>query len=119
MRYAIALGPKLQNPDWKLADGLNAADMAYGTCVDISIQIGGRTYYIPAIIVDVKAHSAPDGIYQTNVSCEDLSVDDTGGKGRAIVEWYVIQDDGNDKTTGLAQFNHGSSVIIYRDEVLE
>lgn len=118
-RYAIALGPKLQNPDWKLADGLNAGDMAYGTCVDISIQIEGRNYYIPAIIVDVKAHSAPDGIYQTNVSCEDLSVDDTGGEGRAIVEWYVVQKDGGNKSSGLLQFDYGSSVIIYRDEVLE
>lgn len=118
-RYAIALGPKLQNPEWELADGLNADDMAYGTCVDISIQIEGRTYYIPAIIVDVKAHSAPDGIYQTNVSCEDLSVDNSGGDARAIVEWYVIKEDGGNKSSGLLQFDHGSSVIIYRDEVLE
>ncbi len=118
-RYAIAIGPKLQNPEWEYESGMDAEDMAYGTCVDISIQFNGNTYYIPAIIVDVKWHTAPDGIYQTNRSCTDMSVDNRGGKGRNIVEWYVIQDDGNDKTTGLSQFNHGSSIIIYRDEVLE
>jgi len=121
-RYAIAIGPVLQNPDCDINDfknGIDANDMAYGTCVDISINLDGSIYYIPAIIVDTKAHSAPTGIFQTGVPFSDKSVSqDTGAEG-PIVEWYVIEGkEDKDKTTGLNRFNRNSSIIIYREEVL-
>jgi|GEM_PF-2454039 len=117
-RYAIALGPYLQNPNFNpLYFGAN--DMAYGTCVDIAIQIDNSRYYIPAIIVDTKGHSSPTGIFQTGIPFGDGNKENTGKSG-SIVEWYTpqITSDGN-KSTGLNQFNKNGSIIIYREEVLE
>lgn len=64
-RYCIALGPKLQNPNFDLTKPIDVTDMAYGTCVDVEILLDGQTYYIPAIIVDVKNHTHPTGVFQT------------------------------------------------------
>ena len=117
-RYGIAIGPKLQNPEYDLSSKIDPKDMAYGTCVDIVIQLEGKTYYIPAIIVDVKAHSAPTGIFQTGDPFVGGS--ENTGKAGPIVEWYVIKtQDGKNKSTGLSNFNSNASIIIYRDEVLE
>lgn len=136
-RYAIALGPKLQNPEFdiKKKQQIEADEMAYGTCVDISIEMDGRVYYIPAIIVDVKAHTFPTGIIQSDESYEEEEEDENGNnnenednneeentsklRDRSIVEWYTKQDkDGPNKSDGLNRFNRKSSIIIYRDEVL-
>lgn len=136
-RYAIALGPKLQNPEFdiKKKQQIEADEMAYGTCVDISIEMDGRVYYIPAIIVDVKAHTFPTGIIQSDESFEEEEEDENGNnnenednneeentsklRDRSIVEWYTKQDkDGPNKSDGLNRFNRKSSIIIYRDEVL-
>ena len=110
--------------------------MAYGTCVDISIEMDGRVYYIPAIIVDVKAHTYSTGIIQSGKSYEekeqennnenednDEDGDNNKNKNedgdRSIVEWYTKQyKDGQNKSDGLNRFNRNSSIIIYRDEVL-
>lgn len=117
-RHAIAIGPKLQDPNFDFGE-IDAKEMAYGTCVDISIVLDSVTYYIPAIIVDVKAHSAPIGMIQTGESFAGEKVDT--GKSGLIVEWYVINEDakGNKKSKGLNRFNRNGSIIIYREEVLE
>lgn len=116
-RYAIALGPKLQNPDCNLQN-YKGTDLAYGTCVDISIEFDEVTYYIPAIIVDVKNHTAPTGIFQTGVPLNGTGIVDTGKSG-PIVEWYVIKEvNGKNKSTGLKHFNQNACIIIYRQEVL-
>ena len=121
-RYAIALGPKLQNPNIDLSKDFKADDMAYGTCVDISIQVDDEIYYIPAIIVDTKAHSAPTGIFQTGVAFNNGKDEYTGKQG-PIVEWYTVQDhDGDDKkniSEGLNNFNRNAQLMIYREEVLK
>ena len=117
-RHAIALGPKLQDPNFDFGE-IDAKEMAYGTCVDISVVLDSVTYYIPAIIVDVKAHSAPIGMIQTGESFAGEKVDT--GKSGLIVEWYVINEDakGNKKSKGLNRFNRNGSIIIYREELLE
>ena len=116
-RHAIAVGPKLQDPEYDYGD-IDANKMAYGTCADISIVLDSVTYYIPAIIVDVKANSAPTGIIQTGWAFNG-KYEDTGTAG-PIIEWYVIQKDqyGN-KSSGLDRFSINGSIIIYREEVLE
>lgn len=120
-RHAIAIGPTLQNPDFRLNDKkeIVADDMIYGTCVDIAIELEGERYYIPAIIVDVKAHTAEGGygIFQTGYDFAG-NYEDTGKIG-PIVEWYVVKEteEGN-KSSGLGQFNSNSSIIIYQEEVL-
>lgn len=119
-RYAIAIGPTLQNPEFKLVNNkIQANEMIYGTCVDISIVLEGNTYYIPALIVDVKANTANggEGIFQTGYDFEGNYVD-TGAVG-PIVEWYVVQEtEAGNKAEGLKQFNRNASIIIYQEEVL-
>lgn len=121
-RYAIAIGPKLQNPDIDCSQGFQADDMAYGTCVDISIQLDNQTYYIPAIIVDTKGHSAPTGIFQTGVAFNNGNDEYTGKQG-PIVEWYTVQkhdgDDNKNISEGLNNFNRNVQLMIYREEVLK
>ena len=116
-RYGIALGPALQNPAFTLNNGkIDPNEMAYGTCVDVAIQLGGNTYYIPAIIVDVKSHTAPTGIFQTY---QDFAGGGTYIYKGNIVEWYTMQtSNGNNKSSGLQQFNSTGSIAIYRNEVL-
>ncbi|TCL60997.1 hypothetical protein EDD76_10194 [Kineothrix alysoides] len=117
-RYGIAIGPMLQNPECDLSGAIDPIEMAYGTCVDIKIQVEDKTYYIPAIIVDVKAHSAPTGIFQTGVPFTG-GYENTGRTG-AIIEWYVTKEqNGNNISVGLNKYNSNSSIIIYRDEVLK
>lgn len=117
-RYAVALEPKLQNPDWEMGS-LTPDEMAYGTALDVTIQLDNQTYYIPAIIVDVKAHTAPTGIFQTGISCATGEYVPSNSKNN-IVEWYVDQGAGaHNKSAGLNKFNTNGSVIVYRDEVLK
>ncbi len=121
-RYAIAMGPKLQNPKLDLTSDFGANDMAYGTCVDISIKLNNQTYYIPAIIVDCKGHSAPTGIFQTGKAFNGGKDQDTGPQG-PIVEWYTKQffndDPEKNKSAGLNKFSSNAQILFYWDEVLE
>lgn len=119
-RYAIALGPKLQNPNFEegKVQEISGNDMAYGTAVDVSIVLDDKTYYIPAIIVDIKEHTYPTGVFQSGVSFSAGS-NAAGHESSNIVEWYTLQmENGNNKSSGLNSFNRTSSIIIYRDEVL-
>jgi len=118
-RHGIALGPALQNPAFTLNNGkINPNEMAYGTCVDVAIQLGGNTYYIPAIIVDVKAHTAPTGVFQTDQNFAGSGSYNYDGN---IVEWYTKQYTSNNdnKSLGLNQFSSTGSIAIYRNEVLK
>lgn len=98
--------------------------MIYGTCVDISIELEGETYYIPAIIVDIKAHTYPSGVIQTYVNYAGEEERSGNAQNGNIVEWYVEQFENADtkegnKSSGLAQFNNNASIIIYQEEVLQ
>ena len=54
-RHAVAIGPSLQNPKFDTSTtAIDPKDMAYGTCVDVTIELNEKRYYIPAIITDVK-----------------------------------------------------------------
>ena len=113
-RYAIAIGPKLQNTAFDCISAPVADDMAYGTCVDITIVLNDKTYYIPAIIVDVKAHTAPTGIFQTGVDFKGNGIAEDPS---SIVEWYTyMEENGKNKSKGLNKFNRTGSIIIYRGE---
>ena len=125
-RYGIAIGPVLQNPDFDANNDkmynnsskqILAEAMAYGTCVDVTIVLNGDRYYIPAIIIDTKAHSYPSGEIQTGDLIDPSRKDGNTGKTGPIVEWYVIQGEGEkNKSAGLKEFDRMGSIIIYRDE---
>ena len=128
-RYGIAIGPVLQNPDFDANNNkmynnsskqILAEAMAYGTCVDVTIVLNGDRYYIPAIIIDTKAHSYPSGEIQTGDLIDPSRKDEYTGKTGAIVEWYTIQGTGEkNKSDGLKEFDRMGSIIIYRDERME
>ncbi len=65
-RYWVAVGPKVINPNFPNNKTIYAEDMKYGTLIDVIIEDEtGRIYYIYAIVGDAKAHTYPNGIYQT------------------------------------------------------
>lgn len=128
-RYGIAIGPVLQTPDFDAKNdtmynnkskSIRAEAMAYGTCVDVTIVLNGERYYIPAIIIDTKAHSHPSGEIQTGDLIDPSKSHENTGKTGAIVEWYTIQGtDEKNKSDGLKKFDRTGSIIIYRDERME
>ena len=73
-RYWIGVGPEVAHPDYnteypgKLAT-VNASQFKLGTEIDVvlSTSIDGteNLVYIECILGDVKAHTDPDGIFQT------------------------------------------------------
>lgn len=67
-RYYVAVGPNVMNPEHKEDQIINADEMNYGTKIDIVVldETTQKEYYIPAVVADVKAHTYPDGLYQTN-----------------------------------------------------
>lgn len=119
-RYVIALGPAIQNPNYTLLPNgkVDPKSMSYGTCVDIGIELDGKTYYIPAVIGDIKNHTAPEGYVQTDVAFgESKNKSEDSGN---IVEWYTYQRDNenNNKSAGLAQFNDGF-LVLYEDSCMK
>ena len=130
-RHAIALGPALQNSQFTLdkSGQIKAEEMRYGTCADITICIDNITYYIPAVIVDVKAHTnGSGGYFQTYQEYREMSNEERQiemerygelPKGN-IVEWYVEQKDenGNNKSSGLRKFDTDGGIIIYDGETM-
>ena len=118
-RHAVAIGPSLQNPKFDTSTtAIDPKDMAYGTCVDVTIELNEKRYYIPAIITDVKGDTAYNGYYQTNVKFDGSRSDPR--EGDDIVEWYVKQGEGSkNKASGLKEFDLNGGIIIYRDVVMD
>lgn len=117
-RHTVAIGPALQNPNFTLNEngGLKGTEMIYGTCIDITIEFEGKEYFIPAVVVDCKAHSADKGYVQTG---QAFNGENAGGEQGNIIEWYVTQGkDSKNKSAGLKQFTENGGIIIYRDEIM-
>ena len=70
-RYWVAVGPMVMDPNWIEKHGSRrdvwAEDMNYGTKIDIVVERDNVLYYIPAVVGEAKAHTYPNGIYQTGV----------------------------------------------------
>lgn len=68
-RYWVAVGPNVMNPNHRVDEKISVDEMKYGTKIDIVVldETTNITYYIPAVVGDVKNHSSPDGLYQTGV----------------------------------------------------
>lgn len=67
-RYWVAIGPKVLDDNADLSIELDASDYIYGTMIDIHVQDErGNSFYIPAVVGDLKRHSGPDGYYQTGI----------------------------------------------------
>ncbi len=121
-RYAVAVGPAIQNPniDYGIMKSMGgevykADDMRYGTCIDISLDINDKTYYIPAVIVDVKNHTWPTGICQTGIPINqeegkktdyNVIIQDAGN----VIEWYAPMEG---LTQGLDKSDASVRIIDY------
>ena len=65
-RYWVAVGPCVMNPNHKMSEKCSASEMKYGTCIDVIVKNDkGEQFVIPCIVGDCKAHTYPNGIYQT------------------------------------------------------
>ncbi len=65
-RYWVAVGPNVMNPDHQGNQKCTAAEMKYGTKIDVVVtDANGNKCYIPCVVGDCKAHTYPNGIYQT------------------------------------------------------
>jgi hypothetical protein len=65
-RYWVAVGPNVMNRDHQSNEKITYGEMRYGTELDIKLAgENGKTYYVYATVCDVKAHTWPNGIYQT------------------------------------------------------
>ncbi len=65
-RYWVAVGPIVMNPNHKETEVCSAAEMKYGTLIDVVVENEmGEQFVIPCIVGDCKAHTYPNGIYQT------------------------------------------------------
>lgn len=65
-RYWVAVGPNVMNPSHKGTDSCTAGEMKYGTLIDVVItDNSGEEYYVPCVVGDCKAHTYPNGVYQT------------------------------------------------------
>ena len=65
-RYWIAVGPRVLNPDFRDDQKPNADKFNWNVKIDVVVMDSeGNLYYIPCVPGDVKAHTYPNGIFQT------------------------------------------------------
>mgnify|MGYP000921563651 CR=1 FL=1 len=67
-RYWVAVGPKVLKTNYPNNGKCNADDFKadWGRKLDAVIKDkSGKLYYVPCVVGDIKAHTYPNGIYQT------------------------------------------------------
>lgn len=107
-RYWVAVGPKVMNPDHKETKACSAAEMKYGTFLDAVIKDDeGNRYYVPCVVGDCKAHTYPNGIYQTGKGYPNGTDVHTGN-----VDGSVIEFCGNGSIAGLGRYSI-EKIIVY------
>lgn len=107
-RYWVAVGPKVMNSNHKDNEICTADEMNYGTKIDVVIcDTEGIQYYIPCVVGDCKAHTYPNGIYQTGNAFpngEDSHPENNDGS--------VIEFCGKGSISGLDEYNI-DKIIVY------
>ena len=119
-RYCIAVGPNVMNPSHLPGEGITIEEMQYGTYIDVELRDSyGRILYLPCIVVEVKAHTFPDGILQTGRPFPDGEpyVDWTGPV--AIIEFVGYQKyivNGEEVNNSDTLFGYEVTNIIIYDQ---
>ncbi len=117
-RYWVAVGPRVVEKTVNLNKELQASDFKYGTKLDIVVldETTSTTYYIPAVLGDIKAHSWPDGLYQTGkyIPSGVLEVGYDDGSSVEFIGSNILKD----STTGKSSVNITNnyrliSMIVY------
>jgi len=106
-RYWVAVGPKVMNPNHKESDPVVTENMKYGKTLDVVVMDKNKNeYYIPCIVGDIKAHTYPNGIYQTGYGYpgeEDYPMNNDG----SIIEFM-----GSASIAGLTEYEI-VRIIVY------
>lgn len=71
-RPLVAVGPAIMNQSRAKGsrDTPTASEMRYGTIIDVVLEDGSGTYYMPAVVVDCKAHTYPDWVVQSGYAAK-------------------------------------------------
>lgn len=124
-RYWVAVGPNVMNPYRPKVHGLiYAKEMNYGTKLDIVVEDKeGKKYYIPAVVGDAKAHSYPDGEYQTGEPFDekDEKCPETAGNTVEFLGHNItkrVYEDGKKKSSINVTNNYKLiEILVYDGEV--
>lgn len=107
-RYWVAVGPCVMNPNHNLNEKCSASEMKYGTCIDVVVKNDkGEQFVIPCIVGDCKAHTYPNGIYQTGDAFPNGADSHPQNNDGSIIEFC-----GKASIKGLKQFSI-VEIIVY------
>lgn len=117
-RYWVAVGPNVINPDRPSVYGeIYASEMNYGTKIDIVVKDEqGNIYYIPAVVGDAKAHSYPDGLYQTGIPFKagENSYPEGAGNTVEFIGYDIdAQDESGRSTINITNDYELVEIIVY------
>ena len=104
----VAVGPNVMNPNHQGTDACTASEMKYGTSIDIVlVDTTGQEYYVPCVVGDCKAHTYPNGIYQTGDAFPNGINSHPQNKDYSIIEFC-----GKVSLEGLEQYKI-KEIIVY------
>ncbi len=111
-RYWVAVGPKVMNPYYYPCGKLLAECMNYGTLLDVELKDdAGEVYYVKAVVGDAKAHTYPNGIYQTGTSFDNPSIYLPYNDDGSIIEFM-----GDAPIYGLNKYKI-TKIIVYDQQI--
>lgn len=72
-RPLVAVGPAVMNHSrtYGSMQTPTASEMRYGSIIDVVLEDGSNTYYMPAVVVDCKAHTYPTWIVQSGYAVKN------------------------------------------------
>lgn len=108
-RVMIGVGPAVMTNYY--GQYVTAKDMSYGTYIDLKLRNkeDGSTYYLPCVLAECKAHTYPNGYYQTSIAITSSgALDDARSycsPDYSSVEFTTVRDKGG--------YNRGSVLSNY------
>lgn len=71
-RPLVAVGPAIMNQSRAKGsrETPTASEMRYGSIIDVVLEDSSGTYYMPAVVVDCKAHTYPDWVVQSGYAAK-------------------------------------------------
>ena len=120
-RYWVAVGPEILSPGYneKPEEEQTVSDyqFEYGTEIDVVLQncIDGSEVYIECIVGDVKAHTYPDGVFQTGDVYPQSSNKDDGSNHRngSYIEFINAPKAGENYINGDMSAYVVVDIIVY------
>ena len=107
VRYWVAVGPKVMNPDHANSATVYAEEMNYGSRIEVKLKhSSGQIYYLRAVVGECKNHTYPNGIYQTGKAFPNGTDYHPNNVDGSVVEFC-----GARLPSGLNQFSIQSIVV--------